>query len=317
MKDELDSVTEGQSNLQEVTLEEIYQKDLPTLAARIWKTCRWAQRSSGVWKVGDYKFLVISVTPEPETTLYVQFWSEPEEEVVAEVCSGEWSPAAVKYVQQRQRQLIRSLGYDIGGRAKNFRKVISIRSAAEAEQVARETLQIFFECFDYRGQWPLQFEGVRGGRSENVPVYQSLTPEDFAKLLGGDGYSATVAGSEDGPLVLAQRGRRRFAARMLGRIPKSTLYRAVVLDVILDPDQPVSDNALAELNASLPDATVVRHDVSELRVSALLRFDGGVTGTWIIKSIDAWSAAVRDCERLLQGGEGRALKRPKPQEHVH
>jgi hypothetical protein len=306
----------SQMELPEPTLEEIYLEHLPIVAARIWKTCCWAERSAGTWKVGDFRLLVISIAPEPDTSLYVQFWSEPEEEVVAEVCSGESSPEVVKYLQQPQRDRIRSLGFEIGGRARNFRKVISVHNVAEAEQIARETLRIFFECFDYRGQCPIEFNAKRGGRAEHMPVYVSLTPEDFAKLLADDGYTATVAGSDDGPLVLMQRGRRRFAARLSGRIAKNRLYRAVILDAFVDPGRPVSDSALAEANAALPGATVVRHDDSEIRVSALLRFDGGVTGAWIIKSVEAWYSAVRECERFLRKRRN-PLGSLKPQEHVH
>jgi hypothetical protein len=308
-----------QLNLLEPTLEEIYQKDLPTVATRIWKACQWAERGSGSWKIGDYKFLVISITPEPNTTLFVQFWSEPDEDVVVEVCVGEWASEALKYVQQRQRELIRSLGFETGGHSKNFRKVIRIRSAVEAEQVARETLRIFYDCFDYRGQWRLEFHGKRGGRAESVPVYQALTPEDFAKLVATDGYAATVASADDSPMVVAQRGDRQIAARLFGRLPKSSLYRVIVLDAILDPGGPVSDRTLAELNGALPDATVVRHGVSQIAVSAMLRLEGGVTTTWILRSLDAWQSAVRECERSLQADEGgsNSPKTPKSQEHVH
>jgi len=319
MKDELITSTYRQLNLLAPTLEEIYQKDLPTVATRIWKACQWAERGSGSWRIGDYKFLVISITPEPATTLYMQFWSEPDEDVVAEVLSGEGTPDVLKYVQQRQRELMRSLGYDTGGRAKNFRKVISIRNVAEAEQVARETLRIFYDCFDYRGQWPRSFHGKRGGRAESVPVYQALTPEDFAKLAASDGYTTSVASTGDGPVVLAQRGDRQVAARLFSRIPKSGLYRVIVLDAILDPGRPISDRTLAELNAALPDATVVRHGVSEIAVSAMLRLEGGVTTTWILKSVDSWQSAVRECERSLQGEQGdtNSPKPPKSEEHVH
>jgi hypothetical protein len=320
MKGEPITASYRQLNLLEPTLEEIYQTDLPTMATRIWKTCQWAERGSGSWRIGDYKFLLISITPEPGTTLWVQFWSEPDEDVVAEVCSGEWAPDALKYVQQRQREIIRSLGYDTSERAKNFRKVISIRSAAEAEQVARETLRIFYDCFDYRGQWPLAFHGRRGGRAESVPVYQAMTPEDFAKLVASDGYIATVAASaDDGPVVLAQRGGRQVTARLYSRIPKSGLYRVIVLDAVLDPGRPISDRTLAELNGALRDATVVRHGVSEIAVSAMLRLEGGVTTTWILRSVDAWHSAVCECERSLQGDQGctNSPKSPKSQEHVH
>jgi len=120
-------------------------------------------------------------------------------------------------------------------------------------------------------------------------------------------------------VVLAQRGDRQVAARLFSRIPKSGLYRVIVLDAILDPGRPISDRTLAELNAALPDATVVRHGVSEIAVSAMLRLEGGVTTTWILKSVDAWQSAVRECERSLQGEQGdtNSPKPPKSEEHVH
>ena len=76
---------------------------------------------------------------------------------------------------------------------------------------------------------------------------------------------------------------------------------------------------MAELNATLPDATVVRHGVSEIAVSAMLRLEGGVTTTWILKSVDSWQSAVRECERSLQGEQGdtNSPKPPKSEEHVH
>ena len=69
------------------TFEQLCDVFLPTVAARIWAACCWPKRMADGWNIGDYQFAVIEVCPEPKTRLYVQFWSEPDEEVLMEVCS--------------------------------------------------------------------------------------------------------------------------------------------------------------------------------------------------------------------------------------
>jgi hypothetical protein len=222
-------------------------------------------------------------------------------------------------VQKRQRDLIRSFGFEIGGDAKNFRKVANIRSVAEAEETARETLRLFYECFNYRGTWPLELAPGRGARTEQMPVYLSLSARDFAKMLVGHGYRSSVTMADGGPLLLAKRGRRRFMARFAGQVPNSGRFTAVILDALLDPGHPTSDVTLAMVNAGLPQVTVFRHEGATIRVSGLLRLEGGVTAAWILRSVEYWCAAVRRCERMLQGHDGR-MKPPtrrKAQLHIH
>ena len=145
------------------TFEQLCEVFLPTVAARIWAACCWPKGMGNGWNIGDYRFAVIAVSPEPKTSLHVQFWSEPGEEVLMEVCSGEWSPSSVKYVQQPQRELLRTLGFRIGGEARNFRKELFITKVSEAEAAARETLRILFDGFRFRGQWPLEIRVERPG----------------------------------------------------------------------------------------------------------------------------------------------------------
>jgi hypothetical protein len=93
----------------------------------------------------------------------------------------------------------------------------------------------------------------------------------------------------------------------------------VILDALLDPGHPTSDATLKMVNAGPAHVTVLRHEGYGIRVSGLLRLEGGVTAAWILSSVEYWFAAVRRCERMLQGGDGR-MKPParrKPQPHVH
>ena len=115
-----------------------------------------------------------------------------------------------------------------------------------------------------------------------MPVYLSLSPDDFAKMLVGHGYRSSVTTAVGGPLLLAIRGRRRFMARFVGHVPKSGRFTAVILDALLDPGHPTSDAALALVNAGLLHVTVLRHEGYGMRVSGLLRLEGGVTAAWIL-----------------------------------
>src|SRR5690606_26470547 len=133
-------------------------------------------------KIGDFNFLVLEAVPEPDARIYIQFWSEPHETVSAEVSSGEWSPGTLKYLRAERRRQLKAFGFEVGGRAKNFQKDVEISSSRHAEAVAREALQILFEVFGYRGQWPLTLQRHEGQRADIAHTYTSLTPEDFAKL---------------------------------------------------------------------------------------------------------------------------------------
>jgi hypothetical protein len=127
------------------SLDALCERYLPTLAARIWAACCWPDHMEDGWKIGDYRFVIFSTSPEPETTLYVQFWSEPREPAVMEVCSGEWSPGSVKYVQKPQRLMLESLGFRKGGEARNYSRTLPITNVDEAEEAARQALHILYE----------------------------------------------------------------------------------------------------------------------------------------------------------------------------
>jgi hypothetical protein len=301
------------------TFDELCERYLPTLAARIWTTCRWPERMADGWNIGDFRFIVIAVSPEPETQLYVQFWSEPHEPVPMEVCSGEWSPPSLKYVQREQRKLLQSLGFRKSGEAKNFGKEVTIANAAQAEAAAREALWIFYEAFGYRGQWPLELRLERGTRADVRPVHESLTPEDFAKLLAEHGYHADLQITEDSPVILARRARRHFTVRLDWQVPGNNLYAAMLLDTLVDVGGFVSDEGLVALTLQLPGMALQRFESEGLRLSMAIRLEGGVTDAWIVHSVSYFLDAVRQCERLLRAATKQASKarRTAPPEPIH
>lgn len=281
------------------SLEELTEACLPTLTARLWATCYWPGTMTKGWKIGDYNFMIASVQPDPESSVYVQFWSEPHERVSVEVCSGEWNPGALKYVRQRQRELIESLGFTVGGRAHNFQKQVRIETAAEAETAAREVLGIFFNVFGYRGQWPLELKWHQGERADHDLAYSSVTPEDLAKLAAHLGFDVeSHSGCQ--PVLRLRRGRRLFLACLSGRIPDNNLYSVVILETLITSPREINNATFERINDTLAFAQVSRRGPRELVLSMPLRFDGGVTVKWMANAFQHWLAAWRTCRRLVK-----------------
>ena len=77
----------------------------------IWAVCRWGRG----WTLGEYRFVVFSTDPSEGVNLYVQFWSEPQEEVCWEVCSGKWNPPADEVMAGAPSEYVERLGFTIGG----------------------------------------------------------------------------------------------------------------------------------------------------------------------------------------------------------
>src|SRR5204862_1069774 len=87
---------------------------LRILTTRLWETCCWPASTTGHWQIGDYRFLIVEFCPSAETCLCLQFWSEPDEPVLMEVSSGDWNPAALRYVWHDERRLLEERGFVAG-----------------------------------------------------------------------------------------------------------------------------------------------------------------------------------------------------------
>jgi hypothetical protein len=296
------------------SFDQLLSRCLPTLAARLWATCCWPDSMSDGWKIGDYNFLILSASPEKDTDIYIQFWSEPGEVVCAEVGSGEWLPGTLKYVGQPQRDFLAALGYAIGGEAGNFQKEFEIDSSARAEAAAREVLQILYEGFGYRGQWPLELTLHRGERADLAPTYASVTPEDFAKLAEEAGFETACPGDTEedaAPIVLFRRRRHHAAAIFDGRTQERNLYSCITLRTALAQGFP--DDIVEELNATMRLLRFRRDDGDRLLAELPLSLTGGVTAVWLIEALKQWVGGCRGAERILKrkvsGAGGKSADR--------
>ena len=113
----------------------------------IWAACRWGRG----WTLGEYASSCSSTDPSENVNLYVQFWSEPQQEVCWEVCSGKWNPPADEVMAGAPSESLERLGFTIGGGAGNFQRDVWIRRRRDAAQVATVVLDIFYDAFGYRG----------------------------------------------------------------------------------------------------------------------------------------------------------------------
>ena len=296
------------------TLDQLRKVALPALAARLWTTCCWPEQMDDGWKIGDFRFLIVSFSPRPDANLYLQFWSEPFEPVAAEVCSGEWNPGAVRYLRPENMQRVAERGYEIGGRARNFQKEVPVESRDAAEAVAEEALAIVFDALGYRGGVPLVAEWEDGERSELQPIYGAVTPQDLLKLLTASGYEALLDEDDQPPSLLVRRARQRSVVQLDWQVPDENLFVLITVRTLLEvPDSDALDRVLA-FDRTLRFVRVAPTDDGDLDLRMDMSLDGGVTAEWIVRRFALWGKIVRDIRRQLRP-TSRRKRQPKTAVH--
>jgi hypothetical protein len=302
----------------EVTLETLLDRCLRSLAADVWETCYWPESMSDGWTIGDFNILCVSTGPDRE--IYLQFWSEPDDDVVFEISSGNRSPFTLKHLGPAQKRDLAGRGFRIGGAARNFGKIVQIKSPREAEEVAREILTILFETFAYRGQWTLTSRRERGQRADIAAVHCSVTPGDFAKVARDAGFDTALDEDDeegaDKRVMYLRRKRRHALAVLEGRVPKQNLYTLVTLEATLKAT--IDDARLWAVVEELRVLHLRRRMNGEISADMTLVLDGGVTVAWLKASLDLFESAVRHAESLLRrGAPARRRSASAPSGTIH
>jgi hypothetical protein len=292
------------------------------------EVCRWGAFGEN-WTIGDYRFVIFEFWPAKGDCLYVQLWTEPGEPVVVEVCSGAWTPPARKYIRAPQRAALRALGYEIGGRARNFEKPRTVASPLDARALARELVGILVDVFGYRGRQPLVMKYSAGGRTHQEAVFEGLVISDVKRILELAGMTAipleprpqpAPASESDSPAATKRSELRSHAAiprelqrrllkvekpftfiieMLLKSKPVPATYNGIRLLSVLDDGAGLSDADIVTLNNLMPCGRIERDPLGQV-VFALELWLRGITIGWFVSMMESWRGLRMQAATLVE-----------------
>jgi hypothetical protein len=263
-----------------------------TLLAHLKAVCLWpAKERNETWRVGDYSYYILEFEPRPKTLLYVQFWSEPEDDdgVLFEVCSGALNKNAAEFVDAERQELLRDHGFEIGGNANNFRKAIKIENAREVRAAAREATALLCKVLGYDGRQELRFHLCLASNSRLRHVFEDIEPGDVAALLREWGFAAELQLREDGvPVILSRTDYGPFAVALLDST-ESGQYQSATLRTFQKLEDP--SQAFGVANAINRKFRLLQASVDEdgdLVIESQLTLLGGVTAEHLRMRFELW-----------------------------
>jgi hypothetical protein len=295
------------------------------VAAIVARTCEWGEFLED-WDVGDYRFLVLDFSPTKDVSLYVQIWTEPGDAVLVEACSGAWNPPARTFVKAPQRAALRTLGFKVGGRARNYQKQWTLSPLADARALAEELLSVLVDVFGYRGQRPLGMVYCSEGRSEPGRIFPALAIDDVKRMLRISGCQVFDA-EPVGPVSPSVQRRLihvaepfPFVVEMRGQATKPPgTFEAMRLVTPLPAGRGLPPQVLELLVRECPFGRVFRDEEGDLLFVADVVV-AGTTVRWFLTTLSVWTSmrqraiealrlalappAPRTSDRAGEGGDG-------------
>lgn len=276
------------------------------VAAHLAAVCAWPAEGRGKqWLPGDYSFYILEFEPQPDVKLFVQFWSEPGDRLLMEVCSPDASPDADEYFTDAVREALAERGFAPGGETGNFRKTLDAPDPSATTGLAREALSVLTECFGYNGRQPLNYlfclgrhDGETDGSLDDASVLvRSLTVEDLEALL-------TSAGHGVQPLKDPARG---FLATVQGVAYSAVLtspqdgrpghFGGLQFSAFAPVPESLSLAVIGQLALELPCARLGIDGDGDLALMQTLIVEGGVTRQNIAIQFGFWQ---QNLERVKQ-----------------
>lgn len=283
----------------DLSLDDLLKALRQPLAQVLRSACVWT-RPGRTWEIGDYNFVVLSTRPAPDVTIFVQWWSEPLEPVVAEVCSGSRNEAIRRYLGVTGRRALKALGYGFSKGSPNLRKLWHVKGASDVTGMAREALAVLHDVFGYRGRTSLELHIVRDGRSRRESVHDAVTPEDIARLVMSGGDLAEVKVSEHGQPVVFASGETPWLVHLPWHAGPGNLYAGLHFYRLI-PRPPVVDaDVVNRLNGGLLFGKLVVDEDGDLALTFDARIDGGVTTEWLVRLVAQWRELVADVDTRLR-----------------
>ena len=267
------------------------------LLSHLKAVCLWPEKDRNQsWRVGDYSYYVLEFEPRTKTSLYVQFWSQPNNDdgVLFEVSSGAMNSAAAQFVDTEKQELLRDHGFEIGGAVGNFHKAIKVENAREVRAAAREATALLCKVLGYDGRQELRFHLRLETNSVLRHVYEDIEPGDFVRLLKEWGFAAELQTREDGvPVILSRTDHGPFAIALMDETATGQ-YQSATLRVfrkLEDPSQAPSVANAINRKFRLLQASV--DEDGDLVIESHLTLMGGVTAEHLRLRLEVWRGMLR------------------------
>lgn len=263
--------------------------------------CLWPEEERNQsWRVGDYAFYILEYNPAPDTGVYVQFWSEPDEDgAIFEVSSGAWNPPADRFVDPEKQELLRDHGFELGGKANNFGKTVAIENARDLRAVAREALAILTKVLGYDGTRELRYHLQLDTRSVVRHALKDVSPETLVKLLHEWGFVAELKRDEGKPPRVDSRTDHGPFAVLFADETKdgSNDFQALAIRAFRGIE---GEGALAlvnRLNQSLVGVRAAIDEDGDLMLEQHVLIHGGVTAEHLRAQFELWRSMIGEIEK--------------------
>ena len=285
------------------------------VAAHLAQACAWPEGARGCdWLPGDYSFYILEFEPTPGTKLSVQFWSEPGDRLLMEVCGTGAGLAPPACATAPVREALVARGFEAGDEAGTFQKRLDAPDPAGVVGLAREALAVLTECLGYDGRQPLTYLfclGRRGDSPDAAPanataVLRSVTLEDLEALLASAGHGLQPL-KEPARGFLAGNGGVAYTAVMISpRADKPGHFGGIQFSAFAPAPESLSLAVISRLALDLPCARLGIDADGDLALMQTLVVDGGVTRENIAVQFGFWQQNLERVKQVLLRHFGRA-----------
>jgi hypothetical protein len=265
-----------------------------TLVSHLKAVCLWPEKGrDDSWRIGDYAFYWLSFEAAPKTFVYVQIWSEPDQDgaVDFEVSSGQYDEAINQYIDANRQELIREHGFEIGESAKNFLKCIAVHNTRHARALGREFIAILCNALGYNGTQELTYRLYLGTNTRPGFVFRAIGADDLAKLMHRLGFVADLKPREEGkPRVIESRtDHGAFAVFLLDEKSESwRLFQRITLRAFRKVSAGDGLGVVNLINRRFSSLQASIDDDGDLLLESTILLHGGVTAEHLEKRFELW-----------------------------
>jgi len=237
--------------------------------------------------------------------LFVQFWSEPGEKVLMEVCSPQASAAAQARFTDTVREALLERGFEPDGEAGNFGKSVGEPAPAAMTGLAREALSVLTECLGYDGRQPLNYLFCLGRRDDEAAVatddasvlVRSVTLADLESLLTSAGHTLQPLQEPSRGFLAAAGGVAYSAILTSPQEDRPGHFGGLQFSAFAPAPESLSLAVISRLALDLPCARLGIDADGDLTLMQTLVIEGGVTRQNIAIQFGFWQ---QNLERVKQ-----------------